>query len=82
MTRKPTPITSKRLTARAPTGYEIRANPIFHGQVGRRKFEEHSVVLSPEETGKKIVDFYRRRPAYTKAVTAMIGLKFKDETEF
>ena len=28
-----------------------------------------------------MVDFYRSRPAYTKAVTAMIGLKFKDEDE-
>ena len=67
--------------ARADWVRNIRANPVFHGQVGRRKFEARAAVLSPEETGKKMVDFYRSRPAYTKAVTAVIGLKFKDETE-
>ena len=68
--------------ARADWVRNIHTNPVFQAQVGRRKFAARAVVLSPEETGKKIVDFYRRRPAYTKAVTAMIGLKFKDETEF
>jgi deazaflavin-dependent oxidoreductase (nitroreductase family) len=59
----------------------IQANPVFQAHVGRRKFATSAVVLSPEETGKKMVDFNRRRPAYTKVVTAMIGLKFKDEIE-
>lgn len=59
----------------------IQADPVFHAQVGRRKFEARATPLSPEETEKAIVAFVRRRPVYARSVMAMVGLKFKDEDE-
>lgn len=37
--------------------------------------------MTADEAEAVTVDFYRRRPAYTRSVAAMVGLKFKDEAE-
>ncbi|MBI3151107.1 MAG: nitroreductase family deazaflavin-dependent oxidoreductase [Chloroflexi bacterium] len=59
----------------------IKSNPIFHAQVGRRKFKARAEELSNEDTGEMLVQFYRRKPAYTHSVMAMVGIKFKEEDE-
>jgi deazaflavin-dependent oxidoreductase (nitroreductase family) len=59
----------------------IQAHPDFTAQVGRRKFHARAVALNPDQAVDKMLDFFRRKPAYTRAVMAMVGLKFKDEAE-
>lgn len=59
----------------------IQSNPIFEAQVGRRKFKACAGTLSNEGAGDLLVQFYRQKPAYTRSVMAMAGMKFKDETE-
>ena len=59
----------------------IQSNPIFEAQVGRRKFKAQTGALSSEGSGDLLVQFYRQKPAYTRSVMAMAGMKFKDENE-
>ncbi|NOH03482.1 MAG: nitroreductase family deazaflavin-dependent oxidoreductase [Chloroflexi bacterium] len=59
----------------------IQSNPIFEAQVGRRKFKARAGELTETDTGEMLVQFYRRKPAYTRSVMAMVGMKFKDEDE-
>jgi hypothetical protein len=39
------------------------------------------VELTEKDTGEMLVQFFRRNPAYTRSVMAMVGMKFKDENE-
>ena len=59
----------------------MQSNPIFEAQVGRRKFKARAGSLSNEGAGEMLVQFYRHKPAYTRSVMAMAGMKFKDENE-
>ena len=59
----------------------MQSNPIFEAQVGRRKFKARAGVLSTEGAGDMLVQFYRHKPAYTRSVMAMAGIKFKDEDD-
>ena len=59
----------------------MQSNPIFEAQVGRRKFKARAGALSTEGAGEMLVQFYRNKPAYTRSVMAMAGIKFKDEDE-
>lgn len=59
----------------------IHANPLFNAQVGRRKFIAQAEILNEGDTGEILVQFFRRKPAYTRSVMAMVGMKFKDEDE-
>lgn len=59
----------------------IQANPLFNAQVGRRKFIAQAEILNEGDTGEILVQFFRRKPAYTRSVMAMVGMKFKDEDE-
>jgi deazaflavin-dependent oxidoreductase (nitroreductase family) len=59
----------------------IQSNPIFEAQVGRRKFKARAGALTTEGAGEMLVQFYRSKPAYTRSVMAMAGMKFKDEEE-
>ncbi|MBU4224376.1 MAG: nitroreductase family deazaflavin-dependent oxidoreductase [Chloroflexi bacterium] len=59
----------------------IKANPVFHGQVGRRKFEARAVELTAGEGEEMLVAFYRNVPKYARAVMSLGGLKVKDEAE-
>ena len=59
----------------------IQSNPIFEAQVGRRKFKAHAGALTTEGAAELLVRFYRQKPAYTRSVMAMAGMKFKDENE-
>ena len=59
----------------------LQSNPIFEAQVGRRKFKARAGALSNEGAGEMLVQFYRRKPAYTRSVMAMAGMKFKDEDD-
>ena len=59
----------------------IQSSPIFEAQVGRRKFKARAGALSTEGAGDMLVRFYRNKPAYTRSVMAMTGMKFKDEDE-
>ena len=59
----------------------IQANPLFEAQVGRRKFSTQAEILNEGDTGEMLVQFFRRKPAYTRSVMAMVGMKFKDEEE-
>lgn len=59
----------------------IQTTPRFEAQVGRRKFSAHAEILTEGDTGEMLVQFFRRKPAYTRSVMAMVGMKFKDEEE-
>ena len=59
----------------------IHAKPLFEAQVGRRKFCAQADILTQGDTGEMLVQFFRRKPAYTRSVMAMVGMKFKDEEE-
>ncbi|HRQ23576.1 MAG TPA: hypothetical protein PLF42_09155, partial [Anaerolineales bacterium] len=50
-------------------------------QVGRRKFSARATTLSSENAGEMLVQFYRLKPAYTRAVMNAAGMKFKDEDD-
>jgi deazaflavin-dependent oxidoreductase (nitroreductase family) len=67
--------------ARADWYRNIQSNPIFEAQVGRRKFKARAGALTNEGAGDMLVQFYRNKPAYTRSVMAMAGMKFKDEDE-
>lgn len=59
----------------------IQINPVFEAQVGRKKFKARAGTLSTEGAGELLVQFYRRKPAYTRSVMAMAGMKFNGEDE-
>ena len=67
--------------SRADWYRNIKSNPVFEAQVGRRKFKAHAEELAEKDTGEMLVQFFRRKPAYTRSVMAMVGMKFKDEDE-
>jgi len=67
--------------ARADWYKNMQSNPIFEAQVGRRKFKARAGALSTEGAGDMLVQFYRNKPAYTRSVMAMAGMKFKDEDD-
>jgi deazaflavin-dependent oxidoreductase (nitroreductase family) len=59
----------------------IQANPVFEARVGRRKFKATAMPLSNDGAGEMMVKFFRKKPAYTRSVMAMVGMKFKGEDE-
>lgn len=59
----------------------MQANPVFEGRVGRRKFQARATPLTNEGAGELMVQFYRKKPAYTRSVMAMVGMKFEGEDE-
>ena len=67
--------------ARADWYRNIQRNPVSAAQVGRRKLHARAMPRSSPDTGEMLVQFYRRKPAYTRSVMAMVGMKFKDEDE-
>ena len=67
--------------ARADWYKNIQKDPIFEAQVGRRKFKARAGALSTEGAGEMLVQFYRNKPAYTRSVMAMAGMKFKGEDD-
>lgn len=67
--------------ARADWYKNIQNQPVFEAQVGRRKFKARAGALTTEGAGEMLVQFYRQKPAYTRSVMAMAGMKFKDEDE-
>ncbi len=67
--------------SRADWVRNIQVNPRFEAQVGRRKFSARASTLSGEKAGEMLVQFYRLKPAYTRAVMNAAGMKFKDEDD-
>jgi len=67
--------------SRADWCRNIKSNPVFEAQVGRRKFHAQAEKLNETDTGEMLVQFFRRKPTYTRSVMAMVGMKFKDEDE-
>lgn len=67
--------------SRADWYRNIKKTPIFEAQVGRRKFKATANELDGTDTGEMLVRFFRRKPAYTRSVMAMVGMTFKDEDE-
>ena len=67
--------------SRADWFRNIQANPRFQAQVGRRKFFATAAPLDPQGAGELLVRFYRAKPAYTRSVMAMVGMKFEGEGE-
>ena len=67
--------------SRADWYKNIKSNPAFEAQVGRRKFKARAEELAENDTGEMLVQFFRRKPAYTRSVMAMVGMTFKDEDE-
>ncbi|MBI3161112.1 MAG: nitroreductase family deazaflavin-dependent oxidoreductase [Chloroflexi bacterium] len=65
--------------SRADWFKNIQNTPVFEAQVGRRKFHARAAMLSSENTADMLVQFYRRKPAYTRSVMAMVGMKFTSE---
>lgn len=67
--------------ARADWYKNIQANPVFEAKVRRRKFKARAGALTTEGASEMLVQFYRNKPAYTRSVMAMAGMKFRDEGE-
>ena len=67
--------------SRADWVRNIQSNPRFKAQVGRRKFYARMTSLSNENAGELMVKFFRAKPAYTRSVMAMVGMKFEGEEE-
>jgi len=67
--------------ARADWYKNIQANSVFEAKVGRRKFKASAGALTTKGASEMLVQFYRSKPAYTRSVMAMAGMKFKDEDE-
>jgi len=67
--------------ARADWVRNIRVNPLFHAQVGRRKFAARASELTADQGEELLVAFYHSAPQYARAVMALGGLKVKDEVE-
>lgn len=67
--------------SRADWYRNMQANPIFDARVGRRKFKARATPLSNEGAGELMVQFYRKKPAYTRSVMAMVGMKFENEEQ-
>ncbi len=67
--------------SRADWFRNIRANPVFDARVGRRKFKARAEALSNDGAGEILVRFYRKKPAYTRSVMAMVGMKFESEEQ-
>ena len=67
--------------SRADWYRNIQANPHFEAQVGRRKFHASASPLTTGNAGEMIVQFFRRKPAYTRSVMALVGIKFEGENE-
>lgn len=67
--------------SRADWVRNIQANPRFEAQVGRKKFNARASTLSGEKAGEMLVQFYRLKPAYTRAVMNAAGMKFNDEDD-
>ncbi|MBL8062381.1 MAG: nitroreductase family deazaflavin-dependent oxidoreductase [Anaerolineales bacterium] len=67
--------------SRADWYRNIKSNPVFEAQVGHRKFKAHAEELAEKDTGEMLVQFFRRKPAYTRSVMTMAGMNFKDEEE-
>ena len=67
--------------ARADWYKNMQSNPIFEAQVGRRKFKARASTLPNKDAGEILVQFYRHKPAYTRSVMTMAGMKFKDEDD-
>ncbi|MEW6401422.1 MAG: nitroreductase family deazaflavin-dependent oxidoreductase [Chloroflexota bacterium] len=59
----------------------IQVNPVFEARVGRRKFKARAAPLSSENTADMLVKFFHAKPAYTRSVMAMVGLKFSGEED-
>lgn len=59
----------------------IQTSPNFAVRVGRRKFLARATPLSNENTADMLVKFYREKPAYTRSVMAMVGMKFNGEED-
>lgn len=67
--------------SRADWFKNIKSNPNFEAQVGRRKFKACAEELPEKDTGELLVQFFHRKPSYTRSVMAMVSVKFKDEDE-
>jgi deazaflavin-dependent oxidoreductase (nitroreductase family) len=67
--------------SRADWVRNIQSHPIFKAQVGRRKFDARMSALTNEKAGELVVKFFRAKPAYTRTVMAMVGMKFEGEEE-
>jgi len=67
--------------SRADWFRNIQANPRFEAKVGRRKFHATASPLESTDAGELMVQFYRAKPAYTRSVMAMVGMKFEGEDE-
>ena len=67
--------------ARADWYKNIQSSLVFEAQVGRSKFKARAGALSTEGSGEMLVQFYRKKPAYTRSMMAMVGMKFKDGDE-
>ncbi len=67
--------------ARADWYKNIQSSPVFEAKVGRRKFKARAGALTTEGASEMLAQFYRSKPAYTRSVMAMAGIKFKDEDE-
>jgi deazaflavin-dependent oxidoreductase (nitroreductase family) len=59
----------------------IQASPNFAARVGRRKFTARAAPLSNKNAADMLVKFYREKPAYTRSVMAMVGMKFNGEED-
>lgn len=67
--------------SRADWVRNIEVHPRFRAQVGRRKFSAHLSELTGENAGEATVRFFRAKPAYTRSVMAVAGIKFDGEEE-
>ena len=64
-----------------PTTLTTSKLPMAHMPIGTGTFKARAGALTKEGAGEMLVQFYRNKPAYTRSVMAMAGIKFKDEDE-
>lgn len=60
----------------------VKAQPEVTIQVGRRQMEVMVTLLSPEQSGKQMADYYRRHPRTARSlVTRLLGHEVADDEE-
>jgi deazaflavin-dependent oxidoreductase (nitroreductase family) len=59
----------------------LQANPTLRVQVRWRKFPARAAILPEEEAADMLLDFWRHRRLYARAMMRLVGLKAASEEE-
>ncbi len=59
----------------------LQAQPEVAIQVGRRRMEVTANLLSPEQSGAQMADYYRRHPGAARNLSRLLGYEVADNEE-